>query len=133
MNIANGAECRTSGSDLLASSEAKSVHAEMEETMSSKYEETIHRLREMQAEILEMMYQARSLLRDVEDRSVLARAEAYWIPTIESMAGGENGNPYDTSIRTTLEELEELDEEEDEDDGAGIPFESMTSGGSTVR
>ena len=64
----------------------------------------IDRLTEIQESILDMMDEARTMLRDVEP-AVRARAEAYWIPHIESMAGAESGNPYDTSIQTTINEL----------------------------
>ena len=73
-------------------------------------------LKSLQAEILEKLDEAAEALDDVclaaaeaglEGFSdIRARAQAYWLPNIRSLVSAEEGNPYDHSIGSTIEEIQ---------------------------
>jgi hypothetical protein len=69
-------------------------------------------LRDVKTQIEELLSNAEYLLRQCNDRSVTARAEAYWIPHIKSALGG-HGYSAMCSMDDTIQELDQFDEGHD--------------------
>lgn len=80
--------------------------------MGDRIREATSKLEAIQDQILELVDNADELLSELAgdnaDDGFYRRAKAYWLPHIRSAAGHLDGNPYDTSIRTTLDELPDL-------------------------
>ena len=77
------------------------------------------RLQEIQEEMLNLMDEAKTLLRQ-ENRYVLERAQSYWIPQIEIALSREHN--YVASciccMEDTIAELDEGDDQEEDDEEA---------------
>lgn len=75
-------------------------------------------LQQIQEEMLELLNQAEHVVRTAGDRTIQARAEAYWIPHMRAQLEGGPGTMY--SVAETIDELRDLayDGDEEEDDGS---------------
>lgn len=73
------------------------------------------RLKEIREEMMNLLDEATTLIRQTGDRFVLERAKAYWIGSIDQGLG--EGNYVDTYYHTMKKTIDELDpgDEEDED------------------
>lgn len=75
--------------------------------------ESMQRLYEIQHELEALVEESTELLRDLGDRSVLLRAESYWLAQIRIAIGGDHGylGGAGCSLEDTLIELEQNEEE----------------------
>lgn len=64
------------------------------------------RLFEIRKEMLNLLDEAKTILRQHASKSMYERAKAYWIGHIDvGLGGDEYINTYNTTLKTTLEEL----------------------------
>jgi hypothetical protein len=88
------------------------MYAEEKENIIGLLEETRNR-------ILNIVYDARDSLNELEEsENIVARAEAYWIPSVILAVTKESewvGGPM-TNLEDTIEEIRALEVEEDDDE-----------------
>lgn len=79
-------------------------------------QESADKLREIQAQISDLMSEAREIVQVGASarRKICERANAYWLPTVEDMVG--DPSKYDYTMGETIKELESLANGEDSED-----------------
>ena len=77
-------------------------------TTTRDRQEIVDELGEIQSQILELVEQARALLRNNEYQGALMRAEAYWIAHVTTAISNNHGylGGSTVSLQDTIEEIE---------------------------
>jgi len=80
--------------------------------------EDVERLEDIRAEMMDLLDEAKNIIRQSGNKSVYERAKAYWIGHIDSgLGGGDYVDTYDYTFEKTIKELQnETQENEEEDD-----------------
>ena len=78
-------------------------------------QEIVDELGEIQSQILELVEQARALLRNNECQGALMRAEAYWIAHVTTAISNNHGylGRSMVSLQDTIDEIRDAEDDED--------------------
>ena len=84
-------------------------------TTTRERQEIVDELGEIQLQILELVEQARALLRRNELQGALMRAESYWIPHVTTAISNNHGylGKSTVSLQDTIDEIKDAEDDED--------------------
>jgi hypothetical protein len=84
-------------------------------TTTRDRQEIVDELGEIQSQILELVEQARALLRNNEYQGALARAESYWIAHVTTAISNNHGYLCGStvSLQDTIDEIKDAKDDED--------------------
>ena len=84
-------------------------------TKTRDRQEIVDELGEIQSQILELVDQARALLRHNEYQGALMRAEAYWIAHVTTAISNNHGylGGSTVSLQDTIDEIKDAEDDED--------------------
>jgi hypothetical protein len=84
-------------------------------TTTRDRQEIVDELGEIQSQILELVDQARALLRNSEYQGALMRAEAYWIAHVTTAISNNHGylGGSTVSLQDTIDEIKGAEDDED--------------------
>ena len=84
-------------------------------TTTRDRQEIVDELAEIQSQILELVEQARALLRRNELRGALMRAESYWIAHVTTAISNNHGylGKSMVSLQDTIDEIKDGEDDED--------------------
>ena len=84
-------------------------------TTTRDRQEIVDELGEIQSQILELVEQARALLRNNQYQAALARAEAYWIAHVTTAISNNHGylGGSTVSLQDTIDEIKDAEDDED--------------------
>ena len=83
-------------------------------TTTRDRQEIVDELGEIQSQILELVEQARALLRNNEYQGALARAESYWIAQVITAISNNHGylGKSMVSLQDTIDEIKDAEDDE---------------------
>ncbi len=83
-------------------------------TKTRDRQEIVDELGEIQSQILELVEQARALLRNNELQGALMRAEAYWIAHVTTAISNNHGylGKSMVSLQDTIDEIKDAEDDE---------------------
>ena len=84
-------------------------------TTTRDRQEIVDELAEIQSQILELVEQARALLRNNEYQGALARAESYWIAHVTTAISNNHGylGKSMVSLQDTIDEIKDTENDDD--------------------
>ena len=84
-------------------------------TTTRDRQEIVDELGEIQSQILELVEQARALLRRNELQGALMRAESYWIAHVTTAISNNHGylGGSTVSLQDTIDEIKDAEDDED--------------------
>ena len=84
-------------------------------TTTRDRQEIVDELGEIQSQILELVEQARALLRNNQYQGALARAESYWIAHVTTAISNNHGylGKSMVSLQDTIDEIKDAEDDED--------------------
>ena len=83
-------------------------------TKTRDRQEIVDELGEIQTQILELVEQARALLRNNQYQGALMRAESYWIPHVTTAISNNHGylGKSMVSLQDTIDEIKDAEDDE---------------------